>query len=74
MSVANLTGGALSVRVWLVKADQVLGDQHALVYDYVIAPGDQLPIEDDFDLVLSDKVWARASALGLSMTILGVQI
>ena len=73
INVCNRTGGALTFRIYVVKADETLGTQHAYVYDISLAANDRAVFTDDIPLELSDKIFFYASNTGLSVSVFGVQ-
>lgn len=71
INIANRTGGALTFRIWIVRADETLGNEHVYIYDASVAANDRAVFTDDIPLGLSDTIWMYASNTGLSASVFG---
>ncbi len=75
---ANVTGGAVTMRLWHVEAGDSVADKYALLYDYSIAAGETLQLFADapnsgIKLEEGDELHVRsASANALAFNFYGV--
>lgn len=72
INVANNTAGALTFRIWIVKADETLANKHQYIYGASIGANDRAVFSDDIPLGLSDKIFVWASGAGLVAAVFGV--
>jgi hypothetical protein len=71
INIANITAGALTFRLWVVKFDQTLANKHAYSFGKSIAANDEKNFSDDIPLELGDKIWVWGSATGLVASVFG---